>query len=138
MIGLHHFACRTPDVTPRHQGAVRNRESLALMSLLVAACLCAQTPSTPQPRERVASPEFNTVASTLQVYASPKNNQSQEQQLKDETECYKWARGQSALPEEQDVRNAANGGPSKTPIPATENVRRAYSVCMQSHNYTIQ
>ncbi|HKD81127.1 MAG TPA: hypothetical protein VKH81_15635 [Candidatus Angelobacter sp.] len=79
------------------------------------------------------------MASTLQVYASPKNNQSPEQQLKDETECYKWARGQSALPEqENDVSKAAVGASEKAPIPVTENVRRAYSVCMQSHNYTIQ
>jgi outer membrane protein with glycine zipper len=39
---------------------------------------------------------YSNVASTLHVYAYPKANQSQDQQSRDESECYQWAQGQSA------------------------------------------
>jgi hypothetical protein len=125
--------------------------------------------------------ESSNVASTLQVYAYPKANQTPDMQYQDEAECYQWAQGQGAPPEQQQgaqqstneagtsvtasgssgspavASDAGEGTASGSTVghnkkkkaqqepekeqqqgPATDNVKRAYSACMESRNYTIK
>ncbi len=134
-----------------------------------------------QPEAGTPSQESSNVASTLQVYAYPKANQTPGMQSQDESECYQWAQGQGAPPEQQGAQQSTNeagmgtaaagssgsaavaGNPEGATssaaaghhkkkkaqqesdkeqqtqqAPATDNVKRAYSACMESRNYTIK
>lgn len=104
-----------------------------------------------------ASPQGSNVAAALQVYASPKANQTPDKQAQDESECYQWSQGQGAPLEKQGVQQGAQqqgqsgrqnankagtdamakGSAGGAVMRATDNVKRAYSACMQSRNYTI-
>jgi hypothetical protein len=124
--------------------------------------------------------ESSNVASTVQVYAYPKANQTPDKQSQDESECYQWAQGQGAPPEQQQgpqqstneagtvatvsgssggAGDAGEGAAGNATVehhkkkraqqeaekeqqtqqaPPTDNVKRAYSACMESRNYTIK
>jgi hypothetical protein len=133
-----------------------------------------------QPEAGAPPRESSNVASTLKVYAHPKANQTPDMQYQDEAECYQWAQGQGAPPEQQQgaqqstneagtsitasgssgspavAGDAGEGAASGSTVehhkkkkarqeeqqalqaPATDNVKRAYSACMESRNYTIK
>lgn len=136
-----------------------------------------------QPEAGAPPRESSNVASTLQVYAYPKANQTRDVQSQDESECYQWAQGQGAPPEQQQgpqqstnesgtgvtvsgssgsaavAGDAGEGAAGNAAVehhkkkkaqqeaekeqqtqqaPATDNVKRAYSACMESRNYTIK
>jgi hypothetical protein len=137
-----------------------------------------------QPGAGTPSQESSIVGFTLQVYAYPKANQTPDMQSQDESECYQWAQGQGAPPEQQQgaqqstneagtsvTASTSSGSPAVAgdtgegsaagsavghykkkkaqpeaekeqqqaqQAPATDNVKRAYSACMESRNYTIK
>jgi hypothetical protein len=129
--------------------------------LLLGSCLLAKTQSSPPPAQQQATdevqlpgegapPQGSSVASIMQVYAYPKANQTSDRQAQDESECYQWARGQGAPFEQRSVQqpgavqegqsgqqdtNKAGGSTATRP---TDNVKRAYSSCMESRKYTVQ
>jgi hypothetical protein len=68
-------------------------------------------PAGQQPASGAQSPGQSNVASTLHVYAYPKNNQSPDQQFKDETACYQSAQGAVApTPESAQQQSAQQQG----------------------------
>src|SRR5215510_3444282 len=107
-------------------------KSLVLLLLFLAgSSLLAQTQPAAQPPEQQsgAQPQAQSnVAATLQVFAYPKANQAPEKQAQDENECFQWAQGQGAgTPPAQSDKQAQHAQ-------ATDNVKRAYSACMESRN----
>jgi Glycine zipper len=157
-------------------------------------------PEAQQPGTGALPAGSSNVAATLQVYAYPKANQTQDQQFQDETACYQWAQGQGAPSPDQGqqaaqqgqskpgsgatVKGSAGGAATGAAIGAvagdagtgaaagaiggaaighrkkkkaqketekqqqqaqqaqqaqvTDNVKRAYSACMESRNYTVK
>src|SRR5437763_13186715 len=65
---------------------------------------------------RMIAQERTAIASQLGVFVYPKNNQHQDQQVKDENECYGSAKQQSGIdpttpvPPQQDTKQAKGGG----------------------------
>ncbi|HEY6307793.1 MAG TPA: hypothetical protein VI488_15180 [Candidatus Angelobacter sp.] len=56
------------------------------------------TPSVAPSQPNAPQSGHTNVASTLHVFAYPRNNQSEDQQFKDETDCYQWAQAQAGQP----------------------------------------
>jgi len=82
---------------------------IVLIAAMFAGMLLAQQPQAPVP----PAPGQSQVAATLKVYAYPNKGQTQDQQFKDETECFNSAQVQ-AQPTSQDAQAAQQGqDPSK-------------------------
>ena len=102
-------------------------------------------PAGQQPPPGAAPVQGSNVAQTLQVYAYPKANQTPDKQAKDESRCFQWAQGQSA-PQQQDAQQSQAQEKAEEQqqqqqaqqTQATDNVKRAYSACMESRNYTVK
>jgi hypothetical protein len=67
-----------------------------MFAVVFGGTLLAQEPAAPAPQQAPANPGQSNVAATLHVYAYPNKNQTQDQQLKDETDCYHSAQVQAA------------------------------------------
>jgi len=81
-----------------------------LIAAIFAGTLLAQQQQAPANQ---AAPGQSQVAATLKVYAYPNQGQTQDQQFKDETECFNSAQVQ-AQPTSQDAQAAQQGeDPSK-------------------------
>jgi hypothetical protein len=92
-------------------------KAFLLVLTIMGASLLAQAQGTQpaqgapsqQPGAGTPPPGNSNVASTLHVYSYPKANQSQDQQSKDESECFQWAQGQNAPPADQGQQSAQQG-----------------------------
>ncbi len=65
--------------------------------LAVAAALALQTEPARSQSAQGSTPQKTAVSSQLGVFVYPKNNQSQNQQVIDENECYAWAKQQTGI-----------------------------------------
>jgi hypothetical protein len=68
--------------------------SIALLTLAVAAAAVAQAPAPPA---APAAPAVAPKAADLGLFVYPAKSQAPEQQSKDESECYGWARQQTNI-----------------------------------------
>jgi hypothetical protein len=93
-----------------------------LLSLAASVlCMLAQAQNTAgapaaQPNQVQPPVGQNTPSAKLGVFVYPKDNQSPQQQQKDESECYSWAKQQTAInpetppPAPQQAQKAQGGG----------------------------
>src|SRR5215472_8095257 len=67
-----------------------------IITAILGGTLLAQEPAAPAPQQAPGNPGQSNVAATLHVYAYPNKGQNQNQQFKDEGECYNSAQVQAA------------------------------------------
>jgi hypothetical protein len=173
---------------------------LLVVTAILGGTLLAQEPAAPAPQQAPGNPGQSNVAATLHVYAYPNKGQNQNQQFKDESECYNSAQTQAApsqnaqAGQQQDqsdkagkgatVKGTAGGAAGGAAIgaiagdagtgaaigavggaavghrkkkkakekakeeqqqqqqaaqnQATDNLKRAYTACMEARNYTVK
>jgi hypothetical protein len=87
--------CRNPTLQTRRSG-MKSLVIIATAALLSSLAWAQNEPTTPAtaPTEK---PEATTPAKSLGVFPYPKNNQTDEQQLKDENECYSSAKEKTGI-----------------------------------------
>jgi hypothetical protein len=74
-----------------------------------------------------------TVANASELYAYPRNGQSEAQQARDHEECKQWAVSQSAADPGATASGAANDAPT-----ATQSFLRAEAACLEGRSYTVR
>ena len=70
---------------------------LPVVILILGQALDAQTVPTTQLLPDTAKMTYNQISQQMKLYVFPSKGQSQQQQKKDEFECYKWAVEQSGI-----------------------------------------
>ncbi|HTY48644.1 MAG TPA: DUF6515 family protein [Steroidobacteraceae bacterium] len=68
------------------------------------------------------------------LYVYPKNGQSQEQQSRDQYECYSWAKQQTGF----DPTGAGGGAAPGQPPGSRADYDRAWTACLTGRGYTVQ
>jgi hypothetical protein len=86
-----------------------------MVAAMFGGTLLAQEPVAPAPPQAPANPGQSNVAATLHVYAYPNQGQPQNQQLKDETECYNSAQVQAAPSQNAQADQQGQQGQSGKP-----------------------
>ncbi len=96
-----------------------------VIGLLLAGAVALGQASTPAPAPAApaaptGAPTQDAAASLLKVYVFPANNQTPDQQTKDSSDCYAWAKQQTGVdptnptvPPKADTSKAGKGGAAK-------------------------
>ncbi len=105
-----------------------------------------------QPPPGVAGQTATQEPGAAELFAYPKNNQSQEQQAQDRFECHRWAREQSGFDPTQPggavppsastpaaaVAAATGGPPAMAPSGSRQDYVRAQTACLEARGYSVR
>lgn len=89
---------------------------VGIFSLLLAVCLAPLASAQAQPSGQTAPAPAWSPAQSIDMFAFPKNGQSADQQLKDESECYGMAKQRTGI----DPQKAAPTGPTAEQVQAAQ------------------
>jgi hypothetical protein len=76
------------------------------------------------------APSTSNSSSSLDLYAYPKNGQTEEQQKSDRYECHRWAAGQTGFDPTEGTTNQAGS--------KAGDYRRAETACLNARGYSVQ
>jgi len=91
-------------------------------------------PNYPPPADVTSPPPSASHETGGRMFIYPRQNQSEEKQIKDRDECHKWAVGQIGY----DPSKPLSSAPDAQTIQKSEDYVRAISACLDGRGYTVR